>query len=460
MTELPVIIAGAGPCGLVAALTLKRQGIRFVIIERAERSKLCANVGSGYDLAPTAIEILTNRLEVKKMNEVYANFIGLRVQTMEGSDIRELRIAEMAKKVHFLQAKGRDATKAKFGTINRSDLQNLLLEELFPTPQSESGVLRCGAGVQSYEKSKGIDGGETSASVIVTLSDGSTLEGRILLACDGIHSAVRKQMHYGRKDDLHFCSITCYWGKCAIPKDSKLEQDVLDSTKEGTYGILLAGSGKHPGSFVAMLCNNNLIWTLLFKTDAPPGAAQHTEDLTRRGGKILDETSKAKLLEKVTGRSDLLRTCLEATSASDITEAGIFDRNDNTLPYTDGECVVLLGDAAHPQSPFMGQGCNMAVVDAYVVATRLARHSSILEVLKAYDTPSRKSSVTKVIEQARFVGSISVSTSAITCWLMKIVLQYLPSSWLFADLMNGDQSNHDFMALLDQDFSDLAGATT
>jgi 2-polyprenyl-6-methoxyphenol hydroxylase-like FAD-dependent oxidoreductase len=58
--KLPVVIAGAGPCGLVAAITLQKEGVRFVIVEGTARERLCSNVGSGFDLAPTAIDILKN----------------------------------------------------------------------------------------------------------------------------------------------------------------------------------------------------------------------------------------------------------------------------------------------------------------------------------------------------------------------------------------------------------------
>jgi hypothetical protein len=54
----PVIIVGAGPCGLVAALTLKKADVPFVIYERASASKVCSNAGSGFDMAPTALKIL------------------------------------------------------------------------------------------------------------------------------------------------------------------------------------------------------------------------------------------------------------------------------------------------------------------------------------------------------------------------------------------------------------------
>jgi 2-polyprenyl-6-methoxyphenol hydroxylase-like FAD-dependent oxidoreductase len=296
--------------------------------------------------------------------------------------------------------------------------------------------------------------GRTATTVVsVTLSDGSTLDGCALLACDGIHSTIRKQMHQDRKDELHFCNITCYWGKCNIPKGSQFERAVLDETTDGNFGILMIGNGKNPGNFMAMKCNNHLVWTLFFKADVPPGHL--TGDLTRRGGKVLDESSKRKLLHHVQGRGQFLKACLEATNASDITEVGIFDRQDYTVPYTDGKCVVLMGDSAHPQSPYMGQGCNMAIVDAYVVATRLAKHSSIAEVLTKYDTQCRKLSVRKVIYRSRTIGNISTSTNALTCWIMKTMLKCLPISWLFADLMSGDQSNHDFVTILDQDFPDL-----
>lgn len=60
--RLPVIIAGAGPCGLVAAVTLQKQNIPCVVYDRASREKLCSNAGSGFDMAPTAVDILQNKL--------------------------------------------------------------------------------------------------------------------------------------------------------------------------------------------------------------------------------------------------------------------------------------------------------------------------------------------------------------------------------------------------------------
>eukprot|EP00567_Pseudictyota_dubia_P005543 CAMPEP_0197441336 /NCGR_PEP_ID=MMETSP1175-20131217/7627_1 /TAXON_ID=1003142 /ORGANISM="Triceratium dubium, Strain CCMP147" /LENGTH=451 /DNA_ID=CAMNT_0042971591 /DNA_START=100 /DNA_END=1455 /DNA_ORIENTATION=- len=444
-SNLPVLIAGAGPCGLTAALTLKRQGVPFVIIERARRDKVCANVGSGYDLAPTAVDILLNRLQLEGMNTILSDYGGICLQDMQGNVIRELPIKEMTKNIKFLS----DEQKHYFGTVNRTDLQNMLLRALFQTPSSEEGILRCGAGVASYETTTT---DENSTIVTVTLSDGSTVEGSVLLACDGIHSAIRKQLHRNRTDELHFCDSVCYWGKCNMPEGSELEKQLQSAAgSSGTSYLWFMGDSKYPGTMMAGPCNKQLIWALIFAADVPPG--ERTDDLTRRGGRTLDEKDKAKLLKRMKGRAEILKVCLEATPAEDITEAGFFDRKDNSLPYMDeSRHVVLLGDAAHPQSPFMGQGCNMAVVDAYVVATRLVQDSNIPEALTNFDSEERKKSVEKVIEQARYYGSGSVSSNWFTCWLVQAIFKWLPISWVVDDMLSGDQSNHNLVEALDKDF--------
>jgi len=47
----PIIIAGAGPAGLLCAVVLNKYNIPYHIIERVEQSRLTADVGSGFDMA-------------------------------------------------------------------------------------------------------------------------------------------------------------------------------------------------------------------------------------------------------------------------------------------------------------------------------------------------------------------------------------------------------------------------
>ena len=136
-----------------------------MILERASRAKICSNAGSGFELAPTAVEILENRLgfDVSKIISYYKAFSAL---TSEG------------KRVRFIQL----PTDYKGGSINRAEMQNFLLELIFPTPKDEEGVLFCGSGIETYHEEEG--------RVVATLSSSDsnggpkqTITGSILLAC-------------------------------------------------------------------------------------------------------------------------------------------------------------------------------------------------------------------------------------------------------------------------------------
>jgi len=386
--ELPVLIVGAGPCGLVAAVTLQKHGIPFVIIERATRSKLCSNAGSGFELAPTAVDILTNGLGMDLTDPreaVMSVYQGMTIMTIQGKKIR----------------KGRLPDDYIGGSVNRAELQNFLLKRLFPAPQLEKGVLLCGSGVQTYHEYEGSDPNSNSEEeqprVVVTLTNGTKIVGCVLLGCDGIHSKVRAVMHGGNgdsnltypkpkkeKDPLYYCKSICYWGKTLAPTGSDLHDEFQETqtllAKDGnqtqsTCAVIAVATSKVPAVFYAIPSQqgNMLNWGITIASKKPPQHLSNDSsgDLTRRGGGVLTESGKQELLSFGTrrkkhiylrGRSTkkhqsssilqgmragnfpLLEKILQNTPAEDITEAGFFDRKNLDLPYTsEKKLVALLG---------------------------------------------------------------------------------------------------------------------
>ena len=96
-------------------------------------------------------------------------------------------------------------------TCNRADIQKMLLKNLLLHAKTDgvNKLLKCGVAVESYEEV------ESDGKVIVNLSDGSSIDGKLLLGCDGINSKIREHLHGGDSNDpLGFLNVIFYWAKC------------------------------------------------------------------------------------------------------------------------------------------------------------------------------------------------------------------------------------------------------
>lgn len=458
--DLPVIIAGAGPCGLVAALSLKRSGVPFVIYDRATSARLCSNAGSGIDMAPVAIKILDVELELspESMNRAMRPYDYMLILDSGGKKLTTYRLKEMKLKIG----------NRNFGFANRSDLQHALLDELGLKDKNgqivEGGPLHCGVAVASYENRPGY--------VEVELSTGDKVRGLALLACDGIHSAVRKRMYRDSDDSLSYCGQVAWWGKTEVEKGSELERELKKMQKEnamedGNVSLSMMGTRKKPGIFFSCEVAEDVhAWVYVLKDNNPP-AANASNDLTRRGGVALSGVDKQKEMNKlVASCPPVVKQMMTHASVDDVTRAGFFDRANLSLPYIDGR-VALLGDAAHPQSPMMGQGANMAIVDGFVAAQRLAAviakpgaaPPAIERALADYDCDTRRKDNRAVIKKARKYGRWTTSNNRFVSWAMATSLKYFPASAMVSELVSGDKSNRKFVAALKEDIGETARNT-
>ncbi|ONI20238.1 hypothetical protein PRUPE_2G004400 [Prunus persica] len=182
---------------------------------------------------------------------------------------------------------------------------------------------------------------EEPSKVTVILEDGRQYHGDVLVGADGIWSNVRKKL-FGRRE-AKYSNDTCYSGI------TKLIPPYIASVG---YRVFL-GLNQY---FAALdIGNGNMQWFAFHKqppmsTDPPGG--------------------KKKLLEEKFGKwCDEVIALIQETPESMILQREIYDR-DMICSWGIGR-VALLGDAAHPLQPNLGQGGCMAIEDCYQLIDEL-----------------------------------------------------------------------------------------
>lgn len=352
------VVIGAGIGGLTAAIALKRMGWDVAVYERAP---VLREVGAGLTLWANAVAVL-RKLEV-------ADGIEAAAAPLAQSELRSWR-------GRLLVATDFAAMHRKLGVssigIHRADLQAKLADAL------GREQIHLGMTCLSYA--------QDDKGVTALFAEGDETRGQILVAADGIKSLVRNQLL--GPEPPRYAGYTAWRGVGSIVHPAvPLGVTVLAMGRGSQAGLLPIGGGR----------------TYWFATaNVPPG------EQAGPGG------HKADLLARFKDWYPAIPAAIEATDDSAILRNDILDRPP-VRKWTDGR-VTLLGDAAHPTTPNLGQGACQAIESAWVLARSLANAETAPAGLLAYEQ-ARFDRTAAITNQSWRLGRVFAYENPVKCWL-------------------------------------------
>ena len=349
LTDDLVLIAGGGIGGLTTALTLHQIGVRCIVFEAVREMR---PLGVGINLQPNAVRELYDL----GIGEADLGRVGLPAQEwalvgLNGNDI-------------YSEPRG---LKAGYRwpqfAVHRGQF-HMALHQLVVERIGERSV-RLGSRVTGYRKDAG--GGVT---VLIEHADGSTsqMHGGLLIGADGIHSAVRAEMH-PHQPPIH-------WGGAVMWRGTTLAKPIR--TGASFVGL---GTDRHRMVFYPISPPDprtglaTINWIAEVTMDNSQGWQQTgwfrqvgIEDFAHHfDGWVWDWLDVPALLKGADGAF----------------ENPMIDR-DPIPTWQDGP-VALLGDAAHAMYPTGSNGASQAIVDARVLGLAMVEHGVTPAALAAYD---------------------------------------------------------------------------
>ena len=345
MTEahrpLRIVIIGAGIGGLAAAVALRQRGFEIALYERVAKLD---EVGAGLQIGPNGVKVLRALgLEDELMRNAFEPLSIMSITYDEG----RLRFRQP------LKAVAREKYGAPYMTAHRADLHNLL---------------RRAAGEVWLHLGAHCVGADTvGRTAVVHLADGSEVEADVVIAADGIRSAIRAQ-HFGA-DAPRFTEMMAW--RAIVPMKCV-------PTRIGPGGSVVLERGEYfgwigpDGHVICYPIGVNGDRLNIF-------GGHYTREWVEESWSV--PSSREELIAAKAGWNEALLEMFR--HVEQVFKWGIYDRD--PLPQWSRGRVTLLGDAAHPTMPTLAQGANMAIEDGYVLARNLVRHGDdIARALDAY----------------------------------------------------------------------------
>jgi 2-polyprenyl-6-methoxyphenol hydroxylase-like FAD-dependent oxidoreductase len=269
----------------------------------------------------------------------------------------------------------------KGGVVRRADLHAALVGRL----RAEVQYGRTCVGVRQDER-----------GATVQLDDGSGEAADVVVGADGLRSTLRGQL-FADGDPIYRGS-TSFRGIAQITHPL-IKDHIIESWGRGRrVGLQNLGQG----------------WTYWFTAwNAPPGTFVPAEE------------GKRMLLERYDGWHEPIPAVLAATDAENILQTDLMDRD--PLPRWVVGRVALLGDAAHPMTPDLGQGGAQAIEDGIALGDVLRPDADPAAALREYER-LRMPIAYDIMRRARRHYRIAQLENPLACAVRNQTVRHLPSA--------------------------------
>lgn len=348
MTDPKVLIAGGGIAGLSLALTLHQIGIDCTVFESVRHPR---PLGVGINLQPNAVR------------ELYD--LGFTAQDLDEFGVPAREWALVGLNGHEIYSEPR-GTFAGYNwpqyAVHRGAFHMALYKRF--VERAGPDAVRLGARATGYQINA--DG---TATVRLQTDEGANREtGAILIGADGIHSAIRAQMHPSQPP--------IHWGGAVMWRGTTLAKPVRT-------GSSFVGLGTHKKRMVIYPISH---------PDPETGLAlinwiaevTHDDPAAHAATGWFRQVEAKDFAHHFDGWTyDWLDVPALIRGAGVTYENPMIDR-DPVETWVDGP-VALIGDAAHPMYPTGSNGASQAIMDARVLGASLLKHGVGPTALAAYD---------------------------------------------------------------------------